>query len=173
MEPRVGRYGQNWDGEGHSSLHSVPCSVVIGGFAEVDQLAHRCWSMERSGGWGRTMAETLLFPSPESMVGPRALLAVCGPDSDRLAPTSLGLCQGKASLWPSEFRGRRPVAISDGTSWCMSLTDHVILDNSPHLIVTHLNDRGIAVDLLTSLGCCEVMVNEIMDGRCFVDFTVI
>lgn len=51
------------------------------------------------------MAETLLLASLESMVGPLAWLAVCGPATDILASTPRGLCQGKAGLCPLNSEG--------------------------------------------------------------------
>lgn len=55
----------------------------------------------------------------------------------------------------------------------MSLTNCVILDNSLHLIVTHLKNRGIILTLLTSLDCCEIIAQEIMGSGYLVNFMVI
>lgn len=124
------------------------------------------------------MVEIHLSPSPESMVGLLAGLAVVLPQTHwlPLLGVGVGLCQGKTclcplnseegeDLWspclPGNFRW--PELIYVINRWC----DPGRFTSSHE---TQVKNRGITLDLLTSLDCWGIRANQIMDGRCFVNF---
>ena len=52
----------------------------------------------------------------------------------------------------------------------MSVTNCVVLDTLSHC--DSPENKDITLVLLTSMDCCEIIANEIMDSRCFVNFVI-